>query len=66
MNNGRKDNRSSRIGRLYHRRLSFLTEEKQKKINNLKRGRSNPSFAFEQGGQNEPVREDRRQSPFCA
>ena len=31
MNNGRKDNRSSRIGRLYHRRLSFLTEEKQKK-----------------------------------
>ena len=55
MNNGRKDNRSSCIGRLYHRRLSFLTEEK---TNNLKRGRSNPPFAFEQGGQNEPVRED--------
>ena len=37
----------------------FLSyRRKTEKINNLKRGRSNPPFAFEQGGQNEPVRED--------
>lgn len=44
----------------------LFLQKKNRKINNLKRGRSNPPFAVEQGGQNEPVREDRRQSSFCA
>lgn len=35
----------------------LFLQKKNRKINNLKRGRSNPPFAFEQGGQNEPVRE---------
>ncbi len=34
MNNGRKDNRSSRFGRLYYRRLYLLTDLKQKQIRN--------------------------------
>ena len=61
MNNGRKDNRSSRIGRLYHRRLYLLAGQKEKQeVSQSSKGRSKNSapFQYHKEVRNEPSQKD--------